>query len=369
MLYTVKILMNQPTRLTLTIVGISLCMILMLFLFGIYKGVADGSVEYIRENKVDLWVLQRNSTNILRGTSILSSNQKEKIETLEYVREVSPVLLLLTTVKNSDKRSTIFLAGYDLETGLGGPPKLIKGRNVSADNEIVLDQAFALNNGFNIGEKLIIIEDTLTVTGFSSGTNAFVIQYAFTTLDEAQYLLGYPGIVTCYLVKLHNENDITKASDEIRELIRGAAVYDHNDFLANNIKEMESGFLPILFAVAALGAIVLTTVLSLILSINILERKKDFAVMKILGAPSGFLPQLIVQQAIIITLASGLLCIILYSPLVSLIERISPEVSTITTLSHILIVISIGLSMGILSSVIALSRLRKIYPLEVFYER
>ncbi|MDT3696002.1 MAG: FtsX-like permease family protein [Ignavibacterium sp.] len=369
MFYTIKILLNHPTRFILTVIGIALCMILMLFLFGIYKGVADGSVEYIRENKVDLWVLQRNSTNILRGTSILSAYQTGRIKKNENVIEVSPALLLLTTVKNSGKRSTIFLAGYDIETGLGGPPKLIKGKNVNADNEIVLDNSFALNNGFNVGDELIILEDTLKVCGISSGTNAFVIQYAFTTLAEAQSLLGFPGIVTCYLVKLKNGSDVNETAAEIQELIAGSVVYNHNDFLENNIKEMESGFLPILYAVASLGAIVLTTVLSLILSINILERKKDFAVMKILGSPSGFLPKLIIQQAVFISLISGGLSLILYFPLVSIIEKLSPEVSTITTLSQILIVLIVGLLMGVLSSIIALSRLRKIYPLEVFYER
>ena len=369
MLYTIKILLNQPTRLLLTVIGISLCMILMLFLFGIYKGVADGSVEYIKENKVDLWMLQRNSTNILRGTSILSAYQKERIKKNENVLEASPVLLLLTTVKNSDKRSTIFLAGYDPVTGLGGPPKIIKGRTIYADNEIVLDNSFALKNGFDVGNNLVILDDTLKVTGLSSGTNAFVIQYAFTTLTEAQSLLGFPGIVTCYLVKVKNSKDVIKTSKELQSLIGGSAVYNHKDFLANNIKEMESGFLPILYAVASLGAIVLTTVLSLILSINILERKKDFAVMKILGAPSGFLPQLIVQQAVFITLISGLMSVLIYFPLVSLIEKLSPEVSTITTPFQIIIVLSVGLVMGMLASVIALSRLRKIYPLEVFYER
>lgn len=369
MLYTIKILLNQPTRLILTVIGISLCMILMLFLFGIYKGVADGSVEYIRENKVDLWILQRNSTNILRGTSILSAYQKERIEQNQNVKEASPVLLLLTTVKNSDKRSTIFLAGYDHKTGLGGPPEIIKGKNISADNEIVLDNSFALNSGFDVGDKLIILDDTLTVTGLSSGTNAFVIQYAFTTLAEAQSLLGFPGIVTCYLIKIKDGRDVNKTANELQALINGTVVYQHSEFLANNIKEMESGFLPILYAVASLGAIVLTTVLSLILSINILERKKDFAVMKILGAPSGFLPKLIIQQAVFISLTSGLLCVLLYFPLISVIEQLSPEVSTVTTVYQIIIVLIAGLLMGVLSSAIALSRLRKIYPLEVFYDR
>ncbi len=369
MLYTIKILLNHPTRLVLTVTGISLCMILMLFLFGIYKGVADGSVEYIRENKADLWILQRNSTNILRGTSMLPSQQQNVIESDEDVESVSPVLLIITTIKNSDKHSTIFLAGYDAERNLGGPPKIVKGRNVREDNEIVLDNSFALNNGFKVGDHAVILDDTLTVTGLSTGTNAFVIQYAFTTLAEAQSLLGLPDIVTCFLVRTKEDTDIKKTSDRLQSKIAGSVVYGQKEFLANNVKEMESGFLPILYSIAALGAVVLTTVLSLILSINILERKKDFAVMKILGSPSGFLPRLIIQQALVISLASGVLSVLLFFPVADLIEKVSPEVSTVTSPLQIAIVLTVGLVMGLLGSVIALSRLRKIYPLEVFYER
>lgn len=369
MSYTIRILLNHPARLILTITGISLCMILMLFLIGIYKGVADGSVEYIRENNADIWVLQRNSTNILRGSSMLTALKSEEIEKIGDVEESSAVLLMITTVTNSEKRSSIFLAGYDTESGMGGPPKLIEGRNVKADNEIVLDRSFALNNGFKIGDRLEILDDTLTVTGISSGTNAFVIQYAFTTLTEAQSLLGVPDIVTCYLIRTRNGSDDARISDELESRIEGSVAYGRTEFIANNVREMESGFLPILYAVASLGAVVLTTVLSLILSINILERKKDFAVMKILGSPSGFLPGLIIRQALIISAASGIVSVLLYFPVVNLIEKLSPEVSTVNTPLQILLVLAVGLLMGMLSSVIALSRLRKIYPLEVFHER
>jgi len=369
MIYTIKILLSQRTRFSLTVTGISLCIILMLFLFGIYQGVADGSVEYIRENKADLWVLQRNSTNILRGTSILSINQKELIEQNRNVQSVSPVLLLITTISNSDNHSTVFLAGYNPNLVLGGPPKIIKGRNVISNNEIVLDNSFAVKNGFKLGDKVFIIDDTLTVTGISSGTNAFVIQYAFTTLEKAQSLVNFPGIVTCYLVKARDGSDIGSISEELRAVLKDATVYNHKEFLDNNIKEMESGFLPILLAIAGLGAVVLTTVLSLILSINILEKKKDFAVMKILGAPRIFLPKLIIQQALFICISAGILSVLIYFPLTYVIEQVSPEITTKTTFLQIIIVLAIGLLMGMLSSVIALSRLRKVYPLEVFYER
>lgn len=369
MRYTIRILTNHPARLVLTVTGISLCMILMLFLLGIYKGVSDGSVEYIRQNKADQWILQKNSTNILRGTSMLPVHLKDSIENVEGVEKAYPVLLLITTIENCDNRSSIFLAGYDTESGLGGPPELISGRNVRSDNEIVLDNSFAENNGFKVGDKVVITGDTLTVTGLSSGTNAFVIQYAFTTLDNARSLLGLQDIVTCYLVKAKDGTDSRGLSESLRSKISGVNVYDQSEFLSNNIREMESGFLPILYAIAFLGAIVLTTVLSLILSINILERKKDFAVMKILGSPRAFLPKLVIEQALLISLISGALSVVLYFPLADIIERVSPEVSTVTTPFQVMMVVLVGLLMGLLSSLIALSRLRKIYPLEVFYER
>ncbi len=351
----------------MTVIGISLCMILMLFLFGIYEGVSQGSVEYIRENKSDFWVLHRNSTNILRGTSILPADLEDSLKQIESIDEASPVLLIITTVKNSSRHATIFLAGYDISTGMGGPPKLAKGSNVLNENEIVLDESFAQSNGFDVGDHVVILDDTLTVTGLSNGTNAFVIQYAFTTLSKAQSLLGMSGTVTCYLVKIKHEADSAQTKLDIESKISGSVAFNHSQFLSNNIREMESGFLPILFAVAAIGAIVLTTVLSLILSINILERKKDFAVMKILGSPSYFLPALIIRQAVFISLASGLLCALLIIPVTNLVERISPEVSTVTTINQVIIVLSIGILMGLISSAIALGRLRKIYPLEVFY--
>ncbi|HSR17778.1 MAG TPA: ABC transporter permease, partial [Ignavibacteriaceae bacterium] len=250
MIYTLKILVGHPARLILTIGGIALCMILMLFLLGIYKGVADGSVDYIRENKADLWVLQHNATNILRGTSILTTFHGEIIKKCKDVESVSPVLLLLTSIKNSKGNSTIFLAGYNPSFSLGGPPKILEGRNVREDKEIVLDQSFAKKNKFNVEDKIEINNDTLTVVGISSGTNAFVIQYAFTTIKEAQSIIGFPNLVTCFLIKLKKGSSAGQTLQTLSKMLSGTVIYSHHEFLNNNIKEMESGFLPILYTVA-----------------------------------------------------------------------------------------------------------------------
>jgi len=365
-MYAVKILISQPSRLILTIAGIALCIVLILYLLAVYRSVSDGSVEYIRKNKADLWVLQENSTNILRGTSLLPGRYFASIENIGDVESVSPVLLVLSSIKNNNDHSTIFLAGYNPLKGIGGPPEIIEGKNIATDAEIVLDRSFALKNDFKLGEYILIRNDSLLVTGLSSGTNALVIQYGFVTLRYAQSLVGFPGLVTCFLIDVKQGSDILSVKNSIKEKLYGIAVYSQEEFLANNIREMESGFLPVLYSIAVIGVIVLTTILSLILSISILEKKKDFAIIKILGSPNIFLPGIVIQQSLLIMFVSCITAVILYFPISEIIESISPEVSSKTSLLQIVIVLLISGIMSLVSALISIHRLKRIYPLEAF---
>lgn len=52
-LYALKTLLNQYLRFIITSLGISLCLILMLFLLAIYNGVSDASVRYVRESDAE----------------------------------------------------------------------------------------------------------------------------------------------------------------------------------------------------------------------------------------------------------------------------------------------------------------------------
>jgi putative ABC transport system permease protein len=216
-----------------------------------------------------------------------------------------------------------------------------------------------------VGDSDEIREHTLKVVGISTGTNAFVIQYAFVTLHFAQTMIGFPGIATCFLVNV-KDNNIDEVANEIRKSVPGIAVYDHKTFLENNIQEMESGFLPLLYIVALIGTVVLTVILSLLLSVNILERRKDFAVLKTLGSPLWFLKRIIIVQALLISSISGIVALITFFPLVNVIEAISPEVTTKLSVEHILSVVSVVLATSLVSSFISIQKLRRIYLLEVF---
>ncbi|MEE9402119.1 MAG: ABC transporter permease [Desulfobacteria bacterium] len=365
-LYAFRILRSHPLRLSLTVGGIALCIVLMLFLLSVYRGVADGSIEYIRQNRADLWVLQRNATNILRGSSVLFTGHGKRILNIPGVKSASPVLLILSGIQKQNQLATLYLTGFEPSTGMGGPPQLLEGHSVIKDNEIVLDKAFAAKFSFKVGDSIQIQDDPLQIVGISSGTNAFVIQYAFVTLHRAQSLIGIPGLVTCYLVRARGVHEISQVAERIREELPEVEVYDHKTFLQNNIHEMQSGFLPLIYTIASIGVIVLTAILTLLLSINILERRKDFAVLKTLGSPKRFLPRLIIEQALLISAVATMGAVVIFFPMVALIEKIVPEVSTKSSFGQIAAVVFVVGVMSVLSAIISMQKLRGIYPMEAF---
>jgi len=374
-MYPLRILLRQPVRTALTIGGVALCVVLMLFLLSVYRGVAEGSVEYIVKNRADLWVLRKNTTNILRGSSLLTTAHGIVLRQTPGIRQVAPVLLTLVTVSTGEGAATLFVAGFDPATSpggagkaasAGGPPAICEGRNVAADSEIVLDRCFARKHGRAVGDVIRMHDDRLTVVGFSSGTNAFVIQYGFTTLHRAQMLTGFPGIVTCYLVALEPGVDRDSMRTALADDLPGVEVFDHATFLQNNVREMESGFLPILYAIAAIGTVVLTSILSLLLAVIILESRKDFAVMRAIGSPDRFLRGIIFLQALLLSAGGTIVASLAFPPLASLIEWLSPEISTRASLLQVCGVSGVVLGVTLFSAWSTMRRLRSIYPLEAF---
>jgi putative ABC transport system permease protein len=364
--YSTRVLLHQPARLALTAGGMALCVLLMLFLLAIYQAVSDGSVEYVRRSNADVWVLQKNATNILRSTSFLSTRNEDVLASVDGVDVAARVLLQLPTLHAHGKSATVFLAGYNTGSGLGGPPRIAEGRGLQSDDDIVLDRSFAARMRVRLGDSVQIQDEHLRVVGLSTGTNAFVIQYAFVRLTTARAIFGFPAIVTCYLVKAAPGTSPGDLRRRIEQAMPGVAVFDQEEFLANNIRETENGVLPILYVVALIGTVVLTIILSLLLTINILERRKDFAVMKMLGAGRQFLPAVVLEQAACITLAGCGGAFLLFWPVMRSVEWLFPEIAVVSSLRHAALALAIAGVVGAFSALISIRHVRHIYPMEVF---
>jgi putative ABC transport system permease protein len=365
-MYAFKTLAKQYVRFIITAFGIALCLMLMLFLLAIYYGVSDASVRYVRESKADIWVLQRHAANLLRGTSLLTTRHGDMIRQVNGVRTIAPLLFFTATVNVPGTTASMHLVGYDPSTGKGGPPVIVKGDTLGKDDQIILDYTFAARYHLKVGDRLPIRDDTLTIAGLCDGTNLFVIQFAFITLKKARELLGFQSILSCYQVMVEHKSDIDSVVKSIKAVSPDIAVYDRNTFLENNIHEAETGVMPLLYVVALIGSVVLTAILSLILSVYVLEQQKDYAIMKALGAPNRFIPGIVIQQAIMLALAGLVIALLLFNPMLSAIKKFSPTISAQTSFSQVAVVTAGLFGISLFSTIFPLLRQRRIYPLDVF---
>ncbi len=365
-MYVLRVLTAHPARLLLTLSGIGLCIVLILFILGVYNGVATGSVDYVRQTSADLWVLQANTTNIMRGTSILPAAYCEEIRTHRDIASAAAVLMFFATIEIDGRDATVLLTGYE-PGSMGGPPRIAEGRTISRDGEIVLDRAFAAKHGIGLGRRLKLRDDSLTVVGLSSMTNAFVTQYAFVTLAYEQSIIELPGLASFFIVKLREGSASGSVARDIDRKYPGRlSVHRHAQFLENNIHEVESGVLPLFFAIALIGGVVLSIILSLILSVNILEHRHDYAIMKLIGSPSAYLRRVVLTQSLFICFASECLGLAALYPLLLMMEWITPEVAAIVTASHMIAVTTAVFVIGIASGMLASRRVRRISTSEVF---
>lgn len=363
---TLRLFGGRSGRTVLTVTGISLSILMMGFLLALYRGVENGSVAYLRATDADVWVVQSHTTNILRGFSLLTAAHAGLIREVDDVTAVSPLLFRLSSIATPRGLATAYLAGYDPSAPSGGPSSLLEGRTVEGTGEIVLDAAFASRWGLSTGHTVQVQDVEFLVVGLSEATNMVVIQYAFASIDDVRRLYGISDLVSVFAVRARPDTDVPSLVKILQEDIPGVTVYAGEEFIANNLQEMESGFLPVLLVLAVVGSCALGAIVSLLLTIDVLERRTDLAVLKTLGAPTGYLPAAVALRALVVSAVSSVIAAALSFPVTTAIQRAAPEVAV-----HLDVADAVALTCGLLlvsaaGIVFPLRRLRTIFPTEAF---
>ncbi len=362
-------LLGSVGRFVMTVAAIGACTLMMVFLWSTYQSVNSGAVDYIRRTRADIWMLQSNATNIIRGSSIMTLEDGLTVLDTKAVASASPVLLLLSSVKLHERFFTLFLTGYQRDAVTGGPPIIAAGRVITGDDEIVLDEVFARKHGLGLGQTLEIQGVPLKVVGLSRGTNAMVIQYAFVSLERAQGFIQIPGLISFVAIRLRPGQSVPAALEALRTVQPEMNFFTDAQFIENNVLEMQTGFLAFLFIITLMGALVLAVILALLLSLDILERRRDFVIMKALGAPGTYLLGMVAGKALLLGVGGGGLGLALFLPLRALVRWLAPELETQVYPAQMAIVFLGVLVICLASALIASRRISGFYALEAFRAR
>jgi putative ABC transport system permease protein len=354
-------------RLAISIGGIAFVVTLMMLVSGLYLAFDQKIRNFYDGMRVDAWVVQRGTTDKL-GDSVLSDKLGKKLRKIPGVVEVIPYTTRIVSFRLGDEDVELLLMGFDpVQAGPNtGPLRMVSGRRSVRGDEIIVDKVFAHGNGLSLGDKLRISGEELTVTGISAGGDLISYQTAYVTNHRMRDLLGDEHLVNAFLLRLQPGTDLSAVRADID------AVTDHKDvrsmatIVEQNGRTIREGFLPVLKVLLTIGFCVGVAVVGLTISSTVIEHRREYGVLKALGARPLQMLVVVMVQALTAAVAGYLAGVGVSLLVARAAETLVPQFITSFTVSGTLAIGAAALGMGLFAALMPLRSIARVDAAIVF---
>jgi putative ABC transport system permease protein len=279
----------RAVRLLFVVLGISVVFTLLLLMTGLTEQFKRESKRTFDAFGATAWVLPEGATGPF--TSVIPVDAAAAAQ-VTASGGAAPVVVSRDSMQRPghDGVTDVLTIGVGLD-GLGGPT-LVQGSLPAAAGEVVIDKSAKVG----LGDEVRLGADAYKVVGLSKGRTLFAgIPLVFMSVADAQQHV-YRGLPLVSAVLTVGD---VQAPDGLRAVPSADVVKDTKRPLKNAVSSID------LVRVLLWG--VATLIIGTMVYLTALERRRDFAVMKAVGAPTRtLLIGLAVQSALIALVASGL---------------------------------------------------------------
>jgi putative ABC transport system permease protein len=356
-------LLQDKLRFALSIIGIALAVMLILFLLGLRQGVFKSSTIYLDKTPGTIAVLPAGVNSSHGHGQFLPPETVREISRTTGVARAIPVQLQLAALELHGRKEIVQLVGYDKGLG-GGPWSLAEGREPQADNEIVLDKTLAGRHGFGVGDSIDIKGQPLLVAGLSNETSSFTGAYVFAprALVEKLTLAGGATYVIVTPTGGTSQRDLIASLGAVQN----TTVVPKSQVMAKDQKLLAAILDQIVYLMVAAAFIVGALVVGMVIYTAVLERRSEYGILKAIGARSGVLYRVVAWQALIAAGLGSLLGIALAFALGTLVQDLKPQFLVSIEPASILITLATGLVMALAGAMFPARAVTSLAPAEVF---
>lgn len=337
--------MHRPVRTAITVVAVAVEVMLVIVVVGLTSGLMFESAKRTEGVGADIMV-QPPSASIFMAFSgaPMPTSIAAKLEQLQYVRAVAPVLVQFNSVNGLD---IVYGIEPDTFRAVSGGFVVREGTDLADPNDILVDDIYARAKRVKVGQSLHVLEHDFHVAGIvehGKGARLFVLM---STLQE---MSGARDKASIFFIKCDRSDQTPAAADEVHGLLPGYEVRPLKDFLSlmtsSNLPGLKA-FINVMIAIAVgIGFLVIF----LSMYTTIIERTREIGVLKALGASKIYIVQVVLSETTLLCLA-GVAGGIGLSFLVRIIcLRVSPALTILITPKWILISALIALVGGLLGA-------------------
>jgi putative ABC transport system permease protein len=302
-------LLNERTRVALTLVGVTFAVVLMFFDIGAYLGFVSASSVLIDHAEADIWVTLENSHNF-DASRPFPERKLWKARQIKGVASAEPMAKGWGQMKlTSGSTETVMIVGFDPEAGMGLPWNFRAGsvRKLKVDDTIIIDQSSVRRlEGLGMDDTVEIADTAVKVVGISEDVKSFTTYPTlFANYETAKrlasvYRMTGSDQTTFILVRVAPGYGIPDVARRLRQ-IGGVAVYTKDEFSrqTRNYWIVQTGMGVGFGLTALLGFAVGMVIVGQTIYSSTLERLREYGTLKAIGATSRELVNLIAYQAVV----------------------------------------------------------------------
>ncbi len=357
-------LLQNKTRLILSIVGVALAVMLILLLGGFSQGMNRQISAYLDRSPGTLVVAQEGVRNLLGATSLLPPSTADAAAQAQGVDQVVPILSQFVILDLHEKKQPAYLIGYDPVRG-GGPWKISAGREPHADDEVVFDRILAQRHGIVLGDTVAILDRDFRVVGLSEGTSSWMTSFFFMSKSAAEQLLRAPGATSFLLVRPSRDTTAQAVQSRLSAL-PGIEALEKKEMAENDLRLFTRFFNIPIRLMTGIAFLVGALIVGLVVYTATVERQREYGVLKAVGARNRVLFQLVTVQALVITLVGAVVGVGLAAGGAQLMMALRPQFLIVLEPGAVGLALLAGLAMALLAALFPARVVAGLAPADVF---
>lgn len=373
-------LRHRPLRLLVALAGIGFAVLLIMMQLGFRSALFESAVRFHERLNYDIALFSTNSVFIVRPQPFSKRRLYQALGD-EAVDSVSPVHIFPGVWKNpwNNERRGINIIGFDPADELLQAKGFNEHRTLLKQQDVVLFDAASrpefgpVGDEFDPAKPLVteLNDRQVTVVGLFEMGTSFGIDGSILT-SEDNWLRLFPqrsrNDIELGLIRLKEGMDAPATRERLEEYLpRDILVMTKAEFIQRE-KTYWNNATPIgyIFAFGAImGFVVGAIIVYQILFADVSEHLNEYATLRALGYPNRFISGIVIQQAVILGVLG-------YFPGLALVYWLSGKAAAATSLplyitsDRALTVFLMTLSMCAISALLAVRKVRRLDPADVF---
>lgn len=365
--YAWRNLLHERTRMLITVGGVALAVLLIFFMSGVFAGAEEHAVAYMKNQPAGLWLMQAGVENLHMSSSLLPADAVTRARQVDGVRNATGLLYASGALALGDEPAYSYLFAVDEDAPFGQAWEMAAGNPNPGPSELVIDADLARRYGLALGDTVSLLGYDLTVAGLSKETFGIATSISWVNKTALAQLAGAPpGAVSYILVQLEPEANAQAVAAGLRAAAPEANVMTREAFIASDQEMIRQMGADIIRAMNIVAYLVGLLIIGLTIYTATIERAREYAVLKAVGAHAGHLLRAVFAQAFASTALGFALGVPLAYIAASLVGWLLPEMQVLIRPVEIARQVPVLLVVTLLAALLPLGRVLRLDPLVVF---